>query len=368
MSLSTDLLPGVPLVESPLFEQSIDALGLTEAERAIAMQLHDRGYALLDFPDVDVEQRIDRIKSRLAPRFEVDFDDPSAAKNEAGDLRIQDAWQFDEDVRQIAANEQVLELLSKIYGRRAFPFQTLNFPVGTQQALHSDSIHFSSIPERFMCGVWLAFEDVATDAGPLVYLPGSHKWPILSNVAIGHRAASNLGRSAQDPFDAAWQAMVAASPLKREQFLPRKGQALIWAANLLHGGDVQRDPTLTRWSQVTHYYFENCVYYTPAFSDETLGNLDLRTITNIATGKIEPNLLLGEPISPPLPGSRSAPRLRDLWSRKGKSAQPAMADLPPDFDPAEYVSLHPDVAASGHDPAAHYLRHGRNEGRRYRNK
>src|SRR5688572_26439653 len=33
------------------------------------------------------------------------------------------------------------------------------------------------------------------------------------------------------------------------------------------------------------------------------------------------------------------------------------------FDGAEYLRLHPDVAASGIDPLAHYVRHGAMEGR-----
>jgi hypothetical protein len=364
MTFSQDVLPGVPLVESPLF-RSIDELGLTEIERAIAVQLHERGYALIDFPDVEIEQRIGRIKRNLAPTFGIDFEDPSAIKN-VSDLRIQDAWKTDEDVRQIAANEQILNLLSKLYGRRAFPFQTLNFPVGTQQALHSDSIHFSSIPERFMCGVWLAFEDVAPEAGPLVYLPGSHKWPILSNAMIGRSGLRNRGGPAQDPFDTVWQALVEVSGLQREQFLPKKGQALIWAANLLHGGAPQIDPTLTRWSQVTHYYFENCIYYTPAFSDEFLGELDLRTITNIATGAIELNLVLGEELRRDAPETGLGSGIWNRWPLKRKRAAQDFDALPADFDEAEYCRLNPDVAAAGQDAAEHYLQHGRSEGRRYR--
>ena len=56
-------------------------------------------------------------------------------------------------------NTGILSLFSTLYGRRAWPFQTLNFPVGTQQHYHSDSVHFSSVPERFMCGVWVDLED-----------------------------------------------------------------------------------------------------------------------------------------------------------------------------------------------------------------
>jgi hypothetical protein len=40
--------------------------------------------------------------------------------------------------------------------------------------------------------------------------------------------------------------------------------------------------------------------------------------------------------------------------------------LPEDFDAATYLSLHPDVAAAGMDPAEHYRRHGAAEGRPYK--
>lgn len=40
--------------------------------------------------------------------------------------------------------------------------------------------------------------------------------------------------------------------------------------------------------------------------------------------------------------------------------------LPDDFDPQAYLELHPDVRQARMDPAAHYLRHGRAEGRAYR--
>ncbi|MEA1072004.1 phytanoyl-CoA dioxygenase family protein [Sphingomonas sp. LY160] len=363
MSPANAIFPGLPIVESPLFGQLVDTLGLTDTQRSAATQLHERGYALIDFPDPLVGERIDRIKARLAPVFGVDFDDPAVIKNAKGDLRVQDAWQFDEDVRAIAANAEVLDLLSALYGRRAFPFQTLNFPVGTQQNLHSDSIHFSSIPERFMCGVWLAFEDVSEGAGPLEYLPGSHKWPIVSNEMIGRRGEDRREGSAQDPFEQAWQAMVAASGLQKEQFLPRKGQALIWAANLLHGGSLQTDPTLTRWSQVTHYYFDDCVYYTPAFSNEAFGELDVRSITNIATGALVPNLRQGQEYR--VAKAEAAPR-RKFWKGMARKAAAPHPDLPTDFDAEAYYQLNPDVAKSGVDAAEHYLNHGRGEKRLYR--
>lgn len=291
----TQLLPGLPLIESPLFLAQKASQGLTVEEEQIAVSLYERGYAVLDFPDVDLNARIDRIKRNLAPSYGIDFDDLESDKTQ-GARRIQDAWTYDEDVRAIAANQVVLDLISKLYGRRAFPFQTLNFPVGTQQEVHSDSVHFSSLPERFMCGVWLAMEDIEANAGPLFYYPGSHRWPIMTNALIGRRGYGSELSSAQDPYSPAWRALCETYAVREEIFLARKGQALIWCANLLHGGSHQRDPRLTRWSQVTHYYFDDCIYYTPAFSDENIGNFELRSPVSISEMKIKPGKYLGENI------------------------------------------------------------------------
>ena len=310
----TNIFPGMPLVESPLFSTLKADWGLTPEEERIANDLHDKGYAVFDFPDADLNGRIDRIKRHLGPRYDIDFDDPDSDKTSA-ERRIQDAWTFDEDVRAIASNEVVLDLLGKLYGRPAFPFQTLNFPVGTQQEAHSDSVHFSSLPERFMCGVWLAMEDIGPDSGPLFYYPGSHKWPIMTNAIIGRRGYGSALDSAQDPYGPAWRALCDVHGAQREAFHARKGQALIWCANLLHGGSCQNNPTLTRWSQVTHYYFNDCIYYTPAFSDEAVGKLAQRDVTAISDGERRPNLYLGKEVARPA-ASYSGGAKRPSWRRR----------------------------------------------------
>jgi hypothetical protein len=288
-------LPGLPLVESPLFPSLLPALGLTGEEARIGLELHHRGFAVFSFPDDHLDARIERLKANLAPQFDVDFTDPGSEKNKS-ERRIQDAWKIDGDALAIAANSEVLSMLGRLYGRPAFPFQTLNFPVGTEQDAHTDIVHFSCQPEKFMCGVWVALEDVVADAGPLFYYPGSHRWPVMSNALIGRRGQGKSLASAQHPFAEAWSALIDAQEAEREVFLARKGQALIWTANLLHGGCMQSDPTLTRWSQVTHYYFDDCLYYTPAYSDETIGVFDLRRVTAIHDQNERPNLFLGEPV------------------------------------------------------------------------
>jgi hypothetical protein len=312
-SPSRKIFPGIPLIESPLFAQIADRSEWSAYERSIAQDLHERGYAVLDFPDDQIEEKVERIKGALAPEFAAETPTEGVFRPDGG--RIQDAWKFNEDVHAVATNEIIIALLGKLYGRQAIPFQTLNFPVGTQQHFHSDSIHFSSIPERFMCGVWLALEDISDDAGPLFYYPGSHKWPIVTNEMIGR--VSHEAEDAQSPYEPAWRALVDSSGVQPERFCPRKGQALIWTANLLHGGSPRTNPSVSRWSQVTHYYFENCTYYTPAFSDPFLNKLQIRSIQDIRTGETVENLYLENTYSSmrvpdPSPPKKKSPKWK-FW-------------------------------------------------------
>jgi len=171
-------LPGVPKVESPFFNRFFKP---GDPHYDVAKSLHDDGYAVIDFPDDDFDALAADIIDDLTPRYDWD------GWRSGGDAgpRLAHAYKFNESVKKIAANARVLDLLSELYGRRALPFQTLNFPVGTQQHYHTDSVHFSATPERFMCGVWVALEDVSEDNGPLMYFPGSHKMPLYFNEHIG---------------------------------------------------------------------------------------------------------------------------------------------------------------------------------------
>lgn len=184
--------------------------------------------------------------------------------------RIRDAWHVSAGVKVLALAPVALNILEDLYDRKPLPFQTLNFPVGTQQDPHSDAMHFNSVPTGFMCGVWVALEDMDADNGPLVYYPGSHKLPDSTWENIGFDATPDDFESHEDFMKARhleYERFIA-GVIEREGLKPQyatieKGQALIWASNLIHGGAKQNDPARTRHSQVTHYYFEGVRSYTP---------------------------------------------------------------------------------------------------------
>lgn len=199
--------------------------------------------------------------------------------------RVQDAWQKSKAVRRIATWPSLLTTLRELYGRPPKPFQTLNFQMGTEQEIHSDTVHFNSMPQGLMCGVWVALEDISDAQGPLIYYPGSHKWPeyTLRDVeeagyfkrglfdellTFGNRLG--VPPHQQGPHYKEYERFIAdkvrASGIKPGYGTIKKGQAIVWASNLHHGGSPQRDKSLTRKSQVSHYFFEGGRYYTPLHS------------------------------------------------------------------------------------------------------
>ncbi len=178
--------------------------------------------------------------------------------------RVQDAWRASRAVHEIAIAPRVLDLLRALYGRGPRPFQTLNFEVGTEQRAHADTVHFNSRPAGFMCGVWVALEDIDESSGPVFYLPGTHRWPELQPADWG----APPGTEHYDRYEDFVAERVATDGVEPVPALLRKGQALIWAGNLLHGGSPRLDPARTRHSQVTHYFFDGCEYWTPLLSSD----------------------------------------------------------------------------------------------------
>ncbi|HEX4590929.1 MAG TPA: phytanoyl-CoA dioxygenase family protein [Gemmataceae bacterium] len=234
-----------------------EAIAVTPGQR----RLFDRdGFLVLDpgIPDKVLEQ----VKADVAGHYQ-----PAPAGTVGCPLvgRVQDAWTFSPAVRSVALWPRILRVLKALYGRQPKPFQTLNFPVGTEQPVHSDTMHFNSVPGGWMCGVWVALEDLGPDCGPVVYYPGSHTLPEYSLEEVGAPDGENPSVRYHH-YEQFVKRLIRDHDLQPQYATLRKGQAFVWAGNLLHGGSPRRDPNCSRHSQVTHVFFEGCRYYTPVFS------------------------------------------------------------------------------------------------------
>jgi hypothetical protein len=111
--------------------------------------------------------------------------------------------------------------------------------------------------------------------------------PYLSARSLGLSEAEVAAKEhPQNFFEPYWQQAVSSEGLSSQRFLPKRGEILIWHANLLHGGEMVQDRNSRRWSQVVHYFFADCLYTTPmkCFALEQGGTF-LRNPLDIATGE-----------------------------------------------------------------------------------
>lgn len=178
------------------------------------------------------------------------------------DNKLMFANRISATIRAITYDQRLTDLLSFLLDKKVAPFQTINFVHGSNQRAHSDSIHMTTYPLGYLIAVWIALEDTNPDNGPLFYYPGSHRLPYLLNSDFNEGTTLlTLGKKNYGDYEDRIAEVIREKQLTKEIFLARKGDILIWHANLIHGGMPVNNPALTRKSMVIHYYAKDVIKY-----------------------------------------------------------------------------------------------------------
>ena len=179
------------------------------------------------------------------------------------DNRILFAIKKSKLLKSVATFPKLKNCIELIMGKEMDLFQSLNFYESSQQRTHSDSIHMTTFPQGNIIAVWVALQDVGPEDGPLHYYPGSHKLPYIMNKDFDNLSSTlKLGdKSYLDYENKIDQIIKENTQLKKEVFLPKKGDVLIWHANLLHGAEAKINPKASRKSMVFHYYASDAIAY-----------------------------------------------------------------------------------------------------------
>ena len=265
----------IPWIESPFFYSLLDNCDLTPEQKDMCKHFHEKGYAIIDLnlTDDDISPILDDMYGALNSEstvFHADHFTYTDAK------RIFEGWKQSDEMANLTLHPKIIDTLTTLYGKEPFPFSTINFIKGSNQPLHSDAIHFHTVPSLWMCGVWVAFEDVDETNGSLKIVPGSHKWPVYeyNNLKLPHPDTIENGEAVTyKEYETFIESLVQNNGIDPYVVKLKKGQALIWAANMLHGGSNVEDVTdlnKTRLTQAIHYFFGQCEqYYHPMFSEKT---------------------------------------------------------------------------------------------------
>ncbi len=234
-----------PWLDRDSWSQQIEALPAEQA--ALCRQWADTGYVIL--PKLIPESLLDTVwqaYERLVERGDITLPPESAADGDRLPGRFLNPHKHVHPFCRVAKHRELMHWLQRLLGHPVKLLQTIASHKGSQQAAHSDSIHMTTYPLGYLAAAWIAFEDISTDSGPLEFYPGSHRLPYVfsHDLQISVDDMKNEGyatyRSRYEPLV---QGMIAEHGLRPKYFEARKGDVLLWHANLLHGGSQRREPS-----------------------------------------------------------------------------------------------------------------------------
>lgn len=162
-------------------------------------------------------------------------------------------------IRDLIFAPAVREVLELIFERRAMASQSLTFLRGSAQGYHQDTVYVPyTLPTQFAAS-WIALEDVKEGGGELTYLDGSHKLPDYLYAGqfktlwdAQRMLRDNALRDEMKDYSTKLEQRGKEHGMAANRFMAKKGDVLIWHADLAHGGlPISQDAT--RKSVVTHY-------------------------------------------------------------------------------------------------------------------
>lgn len=222
--------------------------------RDALVALIENGFAIL--PGVADMDMIDTYRAEIAglltgpSGLKASFAD-AVSPAETADLRLPltkllDPYVYAPSALALMFAPKLQAFFEAVFRDGVLAFQGLHFEVGSTQMIHQDTAYIATAePSRFAAS-WLALEDIEPGSGELTYYPGSHRWPLRWD-------HSKPYGEAHGEYLTSLPAQAAERGVEAQSFRPKKGDALIWHADLAHGGGPITRPGVTRRSLVTHY-------------------------------------------------------------------------------------------------------------------
>lgn len=155
----------------------------------------------------------------------------------------------------LSFSPRIGQFLEEVFEDKALAFQSLHFEMGSTQGIHQDTAYVvvEREPTKLIAS-WIALEDIEPGTGELVYYVGGHR--ITEYRYGGEYKHYDPARDEIQSHTAHINHLheeAARLGLPLGKFSAKKGDVLLWHADLPHGGGEITKPGRTRRSLVTHY-------------------------------------------------------------------------------------------------------------------
>lgn len=168
--------------------------------------------------------------------------------------RIVDSFAVIPAALELFCSPRLVRFLRAVLGEKPMLFQSLSFDKGSEQGLHQDTAYVVVDHPLELAACWIALEDVQPGSGELQYLVGSHRLPDFD---FGGNKKHWNSEQDGNAIHEEWARWLVSEGQRRglalKKFMAKRGDILVWHADLAHGGSPIADRDLTRKSLVGHF-------------------------------------------------------------------------------------------------------------------
>jgi len=153
-----------------------------------------------------------------------------------------------DSVKNIISDLAISDCLKSLSGgfESFVVWQSMLFDKSVGTVEHADTWYLDTNPKGLMIAVWIALEDIHEDAGRFFVVPKSNRFILGQNSTEAVPNHHDYAHFIKDYVDS--------NNLLRFAPALKKGDALFWHPNTIHGSFSQRDNTKSRKSITCHYH------------------------------------------------------------------------------------------------------------------
>lgn len=162
------------------------------------------------------------------------------------------------ELLDLCMHPPLMDVLEELVGEPMGLHLNLTGFVSTQRDFHADVYLNPPEVDGWYAATWVALEDINPDSGPFQYVPGSHRWPPLSQekvIELGglDRSDPDWPRHSEALLTPLYESRINEDGLTVATPALKRGDVLVWHARLLHRGSRPRVPGTPRRAVISHY-------------------------------------------------------------------------------------------------------------------